>query len=254
LPEALGWSAGRAGASGEIGERRKILGAASFVAALNVAACALACVTTFIVIFVAAAVFAAIITNERLAAIGCMGAMSAGSKIFAREIFGMEIFTMKIFAMRILAPRILAMKIVAGSFVDKRSVTAEIVVMQVAEIRQDGLRLNLTLAQGGEIVGDGFFFVETDLAGVGAYETFVEYAAGELVEVLVLECAEHAGADFRCVGDGVERDVALFALLAKFFSERTHGWLRRTGLSFRPHRDENNHRRRRREMPPRVSG
>src|SRR5271165_6322717 len=54
------------------------------------------------------------------------------------------------------------------------------------EIGQDGVLLNLALAQGGEVVGDGFFFVESDLAGVGADETFVEDAAGKLVEVFVL--------------------------------------------------------------------
>ena len=37
-----------------------------------------------------------------------------------------------------------------------------------AEIGQDGLLLNLAFAQGLQIIGDGFFFVESDLAGVGA--------------------------------------------------------------------------------------
>jgi hypothetical protein len=97
------------------------------------------------------------------------------------------------------------------------------------EIRQNGLRLNLTLAQSGEIVGYRFFFVEADLAGVGADETFVEDAARELVKMFVFEGAQHAGADFRGVGDGIERDATLLALLAKFFPERSHGRLRRAG-------------------------
>jgi hypothetical protein len=86
--------------------------------------------------------------------------------------------------------------------------------------------LNLTLAQGGEIFGYGFLFVESDLAGIGAYESFVEDAAGKLVEVFVLESTQHTGADFGGAGDGVERDAALLTLLAKFFSERSHGRLR----------------------------
>jgi hypothetical protein len=98
------------------------------------------------------------------------------------------------------------------------------------------LLLNLTLAQGSEIVGQGFFFVQSDLAGIGAHEAFVEDAAGKLIEVFVFECAQHAGADFSGVGDGIEREVTLLALFAKFFSERSQGQLRRTGLSFRPHR------------------
>jgi hypothetical protein len=92
-----------------------------------------------------------------------------------------------------------------------------------AEVRKNGLSLNLAFAQGGEIVGDDFFFVEADLAGVGAYEAFVEDAAGKLVEAFVLDGAQHAGADFCDAGDSVEREATLLALLAKFVSERTHG-------------------------------
>src|SRR5208283_2679405 len=80
-----------------------------------------------------------------------------------------------------------------------------------AEVGENGLRVNLALAQGGEVIGDNFFFVEADLAGVGADETFVEDAAGELVEMLVLDGAEHAGADLRGGGDGVERDAGAHA-------------------------------------------
>ena len=88
---------------------------------------------------------------------------------------------------------------------------------------------NLTLAHGGQVIGYGFFFIEADLAGVGAHETLVEDAAGELVEVLVLEGTQHAGADFGGVGDGIETDALLLALFAKFFSECTQGRLRQTG-------------------------
>src|SRR5258708_26013520 len=61
-----------------------------------------------------------------------------------------------------------------------------------AEVREDGLLLNLTLTQSGEIVGDRFFFVEADLAGVGAYETLIGDAAGNLGEGFFFESARHA--------------------------------------------------------------
>jgi hypothetical protein len=91
-----------------------------------------------------------------------------------------------------------------------------------AEIRRSGARLELILARGGEIVRYGFFFVEADLAGVGADESFIENAAGELVKVFVLEGSQHACADFCGLGDGLEIEPALFALFAKFFSEGSH--------------------------------
>ena len=100
----------------------------------------------------------------------------------------------------------------------------EIRAGKVAEIGRGGLRL-----EGGEIVGYGFFFVESDLTGVGAYKTFVEDAARKLVEVLLFEGAQHAGANFGGIGDGIEFDAAQLALLTKFFSERTQGRLRQTG-------------------------
>jgi len=82
------------------------------------------------------------------------------------------------------------------------------------------LRRNLGAVQRGEIVGDGLLFVEADVAGVGADESFIEDAAGKLIEVFFFEGAEHAGADFCGVGNGVEFDAALFALFTKFFPER----------------------------------
>jgi hypothetical protein len=91
------------------------------------------------------------------------------------------------------------------------------------EIRQDFLGLNLALAQGGEIVGYGFFLVKADLAGVGAHETFIEDSAGKLVEVFVFESTQHARADFCGVRDGIEREATLLALFAKFFPKRSQG-------------------------------
>jgi len=95
--------------------------------------------------------------------------------------------------------------------------------------------VKLVLAQGEEIIGDGFLLVKADLAGVGADETFIEDAAGKLIEVFLFQRAQHAGVDFRGIGDGIEIEAALLALFAKFFPEGSHVWLRRA--SGRPHRD-----------------
>src|ERR1035438_7921323 len=70
------------------------------------------------------------------------------------------------------------------------------------EVGEDGLSLHLALAQSSEIIGDSLFLVEADQAGVGANEAFVEDAAGELVEMLVLNSAKHARTDFGGAGDG----------------------------------------------------
>jgi hypothetical protein len=90
-----------------------------------------------------------------------------------------------------------------------------------AKIRQNGL-LKETLAQGGGIVGHGFFLIESDLAGVGADETSIEDTAGKLVKVFFFKGAQHADADFRGVGDVIKFEATQLALLAKFFSEDTH--------------------------------
>jgi hypothetical protein len=103
-----------------------------------------------------------------------------------------------------------------------------------AEIGRNGLLLELAVAQGFEIFGHRFFFVKPDLAGVGPDETLIEDSAGELVKVFIFEGAQHAGADFGGIGDGLELDAAPLALLAKFFSKGSQGQLL---LSFRPHRD-----------------
>jgi hypothetical protein len=90
-----------------------------------------------------------------------------------------------------------------------------------AKVGKNGLLLNLTLAQCGEIVGYGFFLVESHLPGVSPYKTFIEDSARKLVKVFVFKGAQHARADFGDAGDSVERDTALLPLLAKFFSERS---------------------------------
>jgi len=156
--------------------------------------------------------------------------------IFVATIFITSIFITPIFvATKLFAPfageklaAAFTSGVVAGMIVAGKMVNA------IADIGRTGVGLNLilvdlTFAHGGQVVGYGFFFVEADLAGVSAHKAFVEDAAGELFEVLVFEGAQHAGADFRGVGDGIEPDTGLLALLTKFFSERTQGRLRRTG-------------------------
>src|SRR5580700_2771198 len=91
-----------------------------------------------------------------------------------------------------------------------------------AEIRQDGLRLNLVLAQRREIIGYSFFFIESDLPRVGADKALAENTARKLVKVFVLDGAQHTRADFRGGRNCVERDATLLALFAQFFSERSH--------------------------------
>ena len=103
-----------------------------------------------------------------------------------------------------------------------------------AEVRQNLLCLNLTLAQGNEIVSYRFLFVQSHLAGIGAHKTFIEDSAGKLVKVFVLESAQHAGADFGGIGNGIEREAALLPLFAKFFPECSHGQLRQGWLFSRP--------------------
>ncbi len=118
-----------------------------------------------------------------------------------------------------------------------------------AEIRQNFLGLDLTLAQSGEIVSDRLLFIQPNLPGIRAYETFIENSAGKLVKVFVFESTQHAGADFCGVRDGIEREATLLALLAKFFPECSQGRLRRARFSQRPHPDASNHRRMRTHMP-----
>jgi len=213
LAETLGRRTGCRSRGRGTGQKRKV-----FIATIDVAA------IFFATTFVATTPFATI-RGEKLAA-AIMAGVVAG-----------RIAVRKIFAMNASARKILAGEISAG----------------LAGIRRSGVRLDLIVAHGGQIVGYGFFFVKPDLAGVGAYKPFIEDAAGKLVKVLVFEGAEHAGADFGGIGDGIELDAPQLALLTKFFPERTQGQLRRTGLNFRPHRDGNNHRRRRGRTPEGVA-
>jgi hypothetical protein len=172
-------------------------------------------------------------------------APSDGLGVFLVAEFAGTAVVAKVFFARIALKRLVFVKIRPRRIIAARIVIAALGFVNLgsgfagldAEVGRDGLGLNLALAQSGQIIGYGFFFIEADLAGVGADKTFVEDAAGKLVKVFFFDGAQHAGADFGGVGDSVELDAALLALFAKFFSERTHGGLRRAGLGFRPHRD-----------------
>ena len=83
--------------------------------------------------------------------------------------------------------------------------------------------VDLRLAQAGEIVVDGFFVVQSEMLGVGANESLVEDASGKAVEVFFFDGLEHARADLGDVGNVIERDAFLLALLAEFISEGAHG-------------------------------
>jgi uncharacterized protein (DUF2164 family) len=65
------------------------------------------------------------------------------------------------------------------------------------------------------------------MLGVGAYESLVEYTAGELVEVFFFDGLEHARADLSDVGNVIEREVFLLARFAEFVAEFAHDGLQR---------------------------
>jgi len=86
----------------------------------------------------------------------------------------------------------------------------------------DFVGIDLRLAQADKVVGDGFFVVEAEMLGVGANESFIEDAAGKLIEVFLFDGLEHAGADLGYVGDVIEREIFFLARLAEFVSELAH--------------------------------
>jgi hypothetical protein len=72
-----------------------------------------------------------------------------------------------------------------------------------------------------QIVGDGLILIESNRAGVGADEAFVENAPGQLGELVFFERLKHARADLGRRRNLVESDFALLALKLQFFPE---GW------------------------------
>ena len=89
------------------------------------------------------------------------------------------------------------------------------------------MSVDLRLAQAGEVVGDGIFVIESEMFGVGADESLIEDASGQLVEVFFLDGLEHARADLGDVGNVVVREFFLLARLAEFIAEFAHVGLQR---------------------------
>ena len=90
-----------------------------------------------------------------------------------------------------------------------------------------GIFGNWGTTSSGEVVGDGLFFIEAQVAGIGADETLIEDAAGEAVELLVFEGLQQAGADFGGRRHGVKRHALTLALA---FQPRTERFQRRPPL------------------------
>ena len=82
---------------------------------------------------------------------------------------------------------------------------------------------DLRLAQRGQVVAHGLLGIKAQVFRIGTNESFIEDAAGEVLEVLFFNSAEHACVDLGDVGDVVEREFFLLAGLAKLFSEFAHG-------------------------------
>ena len=86
------------------------------------------------------------------------------------------------------------------------------------------MRLDLRLAQGGEIFGYGLFVVESEMPGIGANESFIKDAAGKLIEVFVFDGFEHARADLGDVGNVIEREATpLCETFLRRFPRRLRG-------------------------------
>jgi len=86
----------------------------------------------------------------------------------------------------------------------------------------DLVGINLSLAQAGKILCDGFLVVESEMLGVGADESLVEDAARQQIEVLFFDSLQHARADLGDVGNVIEREFFLLTRLAEFVSEFAH--------------------------------
>src|ERR1700723_3668 len=75
------------------------------------------------------------------------------------------------------------------------------------------------VAGGLQVVGNYLIFVEADAAGVSAHETLIKDASRQLIEFILFQRLQHAGANFGGGGNLLQRDVALFALLFQFFTK-----------------------------------
>lgn len=78
----------------------------------------------------------------------------------------------------------------------------------------------LIRARSSQIIRYSLLFINADAAGVSADETFIEDAAGKLLEMILFQRLQKPGADFGGLGDLVEVDAALFPLLPQPHAER----------------------------------
>jgi len=85
-----------------------------------------------------------------------------------------------------------------------------------------GMGFELRLTKAGEVACDRFIVVQAEMFGVGANKALVENATGELVEMFLFDGPQHAGTDFGDVGDVLERDAFLLALIAECVAELAH--------------------------------
>ena len=91
------------------------------------------------------------------------------------------------------------------------------------------------IAGGLQVFGDGLIFVEANAPRVGANESLIEDASGQLVELILLQRLQHAGADFGGDGNLLQRDFALLAFLSQLFAKGGQTSL----LAFRSGANEN---------------
>src|ERR1044072_3253779 len=80
----------------------------------------------------------------------------------------------------------------------------------------------MEFAEGFGIVSCGLVFIQPEVAGIAAYEGFVEHAAGELIEFLFFNGLGKAAADLGGFGHIVERDFTFFAFAFEAFAEGSH--------------------------------
>lgn len=84
------------------------------------------------------------------------------------------------------------------------------------------VRIDLGLMKACEIVRDGVFGVEAEMLGVGADKSFIEDAAGELIEAFLFDCLQHARADLGDVRHVIEGELFALARSTEFISELAH--------------------------------
>ncbi len=60
------------------------------------------------------------------------------------------------------------------------------------------------------------------MLGVSANKSFIEDAAGKLIEIFLFDRLEHARADLDDIGDVIEREFFRLARLAEFVPELAH--------------------------------